>query len=300
MLLYGLLFIATLICGVGYYFRKSRKTQPQATITRHIPYNGGTPVFDPKMFFGRQELITTVFDGIAEKNFAIVGDFRMGKTSILRRLLEAIPQINHPEKKYFPLLIDMQFAEGVRNSSDFFSFLGRMVMDWAKQNSPNTKPGWKTDENYTEADFESDLKAIQAALQAEGEKQPVIALLVDEFTITEGYPDDTLGKLRTLLESMASLRIVVAGPRVPKQWQGFLSELTVETFTAEEARALIVEPMKDAFSFDDNAIELMLSHTGRRPLELNRLCLDIIHNKRNQTNGTVHITRADVEAVIKK
>ena len=93
--------------------RLSSETSPSSWLRRHIleqvdltvvsPYASQQPV-DPSFFFGRELQIKRILRGLESGDFAVVGNRRIGKSSLLRKL-ESLLSVT---TRYQPLRLDCQ------------------------------------------------------------------------------------------------------------------------------------------------------------------------------------------------
>src|SRR5204862_7786306 len=77
------------------------------------PYQAGPPITDKRLFFGREILVQGLRTELLGSSVLLVGPWRIGKSSILRRILA------EPPSDFHPVLVDMQRFAG---ASDYLLY----------------------------------------------------------------------------------------------------------------------------------------------------------------------------------
>ncbi len=100
----SLLFIVSLssLLFAAVYIRR-RIIRRRRLLAHQIPYIQGESIQDPAKFFGREELMAELRDGLANGSFALTGEFRIGKTSIQRQLNQQIGRASCRERVSSPV-----------------------------------------------------------------------------------------------------------------------------------------------------------------------------------------------------
>jgi hypothetical protein len=70
-------------------------------------------------------------------------------------------------------------------------------------------------------------------------------------------------------------------------------------FSNAQARRLITEPVKDIYSYDDEAVTHIVETSSGLPHRIQQLCLEIIHYLQSTPRRT-NITVEDVDTVLQK
>ena len=72
------------------------------------PYISGEPVRREEMFFGRHELLQRIVATLHNNSIMIHGERRIGKTTLLYQLANALRQVEDEEYWFVPVLIDLE------------------------------------------------------------------------------------------------------------------------------------------------------------------------------------------------
>jgi hypothetical protein len=297
---------------------------------KEIPYIAGEAIGPEvgkahgreNVFFGRHEVLRDLRNVLATTNQAIVGRYRIGKTSILLQLGKTLETLDDPDYVFLPEFIDLSHfkfrtVDGVAADDRFFHYLGGRLLDLAERHSvprevldrlkfARVEPGKQAD--YNSVKLKSDIAALikywEAALAP---KAPVLVWLVDEVSRLASLDYETLLMFRALLVDQPRLKTVLCGRRIPKErnepgqspwWNVLGREITVLPLTPEEARALLVEPVHGLFEFDEDALQMLLAAGEGKPFRLQRLGIAVVNNKYGQEPVTTRISRKDVEVAI--
>jgi hypothetical protein len=78
-------------------------------------------------------------------------------------------------------------------------------------------------------------------------------------------------------------------------WYNFFEEIAVDAISPEEARRLVIEPIRGTFRFEAGAAERIVAAAGGKPFQIQRRCLALV--QRLHEEGRRTITRADVDAL---
>ena len=73
---------------------------------KYNPYVAGTPIDNPKLFFGRQKLITNILQGVFNNHIAIQGPRRSGKSSLLIQIAQQLNGLDDAEFYFAPVMFD--------------------------------------------------------------------------------------------------------------------------------------------------------------------------------------------------
>jgi hypothetical protein len=290
-----------------------------AALERHFnPYISGEPVREADMFFGRDDPLRRIINGLHQNSVMVYGERRIGKTTLLFHLAEQLRRTEDPEWVFIPVSVDL---EGTPQNSFFYLL---MEATWGvtrayltkspprlrfHQRSPAPLAEARTAQHtdwveYTDRDFAYDLRVILEALRAVVKPRKVrVVLLVDEVDVFSNY--DTLVQQqfrRVLVSDLAqNLGAVVAGAHINKTWDrqespwfNLFVELPLEPFTREQACALLVEPVRDVYQWNADALDFVLARAEGRPHRLQRYALEAVN--RMLADNRLRITLADVRA----
>lgn len=285
--------------GLGLVTRWVRRQR--ARRRRFNPYIAGAPVFDGNMFFGREKLAAEVLKVLRHKSVIITGERRIGKTSFLHHLKNALAADEVGGHRFFPIFVDL---EGVPESELFQTFMAEMVESLGL--SPPTFASLRFasgQKGYDERHFGHDFQRVVEDLQNRTERKVKLALLIDEADVlgqcSERINERLLGFVSKTFSQ--NLVVVMAGVAVRKSrrgevspWHRFLEELEIPAFTRGEAEALVKSPVAGVFRYQPEAAERILELSRLRPYLIQKLCIHAV--SRMLEDGRTFIRVSDVEA----
>lgn len=274
---------------------------------RFNPYIAGLPIKSPKNFFGREEVTHKIIDSIHQNNFLIEDERRIGKTSLLYHLKYQLEQRNDSDYVFFPVYLNIQATD----EHEFWGHLRDSLFSIQGKARP-TETG-----NYDYFDFTNDMAIVLDELQNQaGGIEIRVVLLMDEVGQLKYYQTHTLSKFRRIFQEEARLGIVMAGYEIERQlndvtspWHNQLVVLRLNAMKEENARKLIMEPVRGVYSYASDAVELILKESRRKPYLIQKIChaavaamLNRVHQLRGQGQETeAMISLEDVkEAIINK
>ncbi len=305
--LLALVLLPSLAGGVWATRRRARNRQRLRR--REVPYVAGGAIVEGSRFFGRQELLQELRNALAGTSYALVGDYRIGKTSIQHQLLQLLEATKDPSHVYLPVFIDLQKLTG--GDDGFFHFLGESLVRLARRHDV---PGEivedldhrraATKKDYDLVAFEEDLKVLLEHWQGRfSPRRPVVVLLIDEIGLLGELEYGTLLQLRSVFVSEPGIKTVMTGVEVPQQdevktsqWWNFFRRKTVAPLTPAEARGLIEEPARGLFVFDNEAVEDIMVEARREPFRLQKLCADVLKYKYSRPRLRRTVTLQDFRA----
>jgi ligand-binding sensor domain-containing protein len=305
--------LGVLLTAGGVTWRSYRKEKQRASAAaarrqealgrRFNPYISGEPVRDPDMFFGRHDLLRRILNALHQNSIMISGERRIGKTTLLYRLGEELRASDDPEWVFIPVMVDM---EGTPQQQFFHLLMENIcgvLRGYLREALPlrfNSAPAG----NYTDRDFIADLRALIEALK------PVVAprtarvvLLIDEMDVINTYDALVQQQLRRIFMSsqaynlgavVAGIQISKAWDRVESPWYNMFNEIQVDPFPQDEARRLLVEPVRGVYEWEGPALEFVLAHADGRPYRLQQFGLQAVNHM--LAEGRERINLADVEA----
>jgi len=293
-----------------------RRIRNQRIRRKEIPYVAGQAISDPSKFFGRRDLITKIRNSIADNSYALIGEWRIGKSSIQYQLINILTSYDDPKYVFLPVFVDLTHL-GTEKDDIFFHFLGEHLLEIAKKrkipdnvikhtmiyrcNSP---------QEYNSQRFEKDIQRLLNYWQNEFiPKKPIIIFHIDEFSIMETYHYDTLLAFRAVFVSEENAQVVLTGVGLPKDkigdklspWSNFLKPpIEVLPLKHDEAKKIIEEPVHNLFSYDKEVIEEIIARAQGRPLQIQNICIDILNYKYNSLILKKRITIEDLKKSLKK
>lgn len=299
---------------MAFVILSNRRRGLQALSRGFNPYISGEPVRRDDMFFGRRALLQRIVDTLHSNSIMIHGERRIGKTSLLLNLMTALREVNDPEYWFVPVYIDL---EGTPQET-FFQLLIEEVLANI-ETLPNAviaitpKLGdlryyTKLDNQYSDRDFNRDLKKVTDVLEEYGDhhdpgKHLRLILLMDEMDVMSSFDRLIQQQLRRIFmrEFAATLGAVVAGIQISKEWDrvespwfNLFNDIALTPFTREQAIELLVEPVRGYYQYDPAAIEFILDHANGRPYKVQQYGLEAVNHMLAARRRRV--TLVDVEA----
>jgi len=271
------------------------------------PYVAGAPVRDPKVFHGREDVFHFIEENLIRtfrnRTILIYGQRRTGKTSVLYQLLRhRLPQ------DFLGVYVDMQeLAPSVRNLGDLLAAIGeRLVAVAAKQ-------GLKLEhhpEGYTHRPTEAFGHLLDQLQVSAREKRTLF--VIDEFEGIEQLvaqkrlEPEVFGYLRSLMQHRDQLGFIFCGSHSlqelnPQYWSIFFNIAIyrkISYLKEEDARRLIVEPVRGSVSYDGLAVEKILKLTQGHPYFIQLICWSLIERLKEERRN--YVTLQDVNAVLEE
>jgi hypothetical protein len=272
-----------LLTSVGIAAMRTRWLRARQLRNRHVPYIVGEAIADSSRFFGREEVLKELSSSIATRSYALVGDFRTGKTSIQHQFTRRLKSVTDLKHIYLPVFIDLQRFSG--GDDRFFHFLGGHLLQLAKADEvpADVLAGLRYGQvgpvaAYDVDSFGDDLKALLAHWNSRyAPRLPIVVYQIDEMGFLGNLTDSTRYGFRSIFVSNPQVKTVLSGKEVPgkdkdkiSQWWNFFTELPMKPLTADESRRLIVEPVKGLFTFENETIEEIMIEAQREPYRIQR------------------------------
>lgn len=298
--------VGLLLIGFGLRFSAALRRKRRAMLTHFNPYIAGSPVRSYGMFYGRDALMHRI-QGLVHKNsFMIHGARRIGKTSMLLQLKKNLGALESPEYKFFPAFIDLQ---GVREDDLFHHMMDELLShrdDWGIE--PEGLLFREGDqEKYLARQFSKDIKRLINILQERESVHIQVVLLMDEVDVLNEFSEKTNQKLRGIFmkDFAEHLSCVMAGIHLKKEWDSagspwynFFEQIPVDAFSEEDAEALILDPVKGIFSYEKEAVTLIVEDTACHPYLIQKVCVSLIGDKLKQ--GNYRITKKDATEALER
>ena len=267
------------------------ETIPKPIFEETSAFITGTPITNPRDFFGRQKELKRLFDLVKRRplqNAAIIGKRRSGKTSLLQylknitttsteqlRLRQKSDWLPYPEN-YRWIFVDFQDSRRQNREG-----LLRYILESLKMSVPNP------------CDLDRFMDVVSSNLH-----QPTIILLDEIGVCLQRCPelDDGFWEgLRSLAttQTNGNLGFVLATPESPIElarntghtspfFNIFGYTTTLGAMTETEARELIAS---SPIPFPDGDIEWILIQSGRWPLLLQILCRERLFSLEEGESG---------------
>lgn len=237
------------------------------------PYVLGRALGPEDPFYGRDDLLTrirTSFQGADQDNLVVLlGARRMGKTSVLRRVHQHLPE------SYVPALVDLQGFEGFGEAAFFYDVASQLCEELKDQNIDVLTPAASSFANAPGQYFRR--RFLRDVRQALGERR--LLLFLDEVEILEDrikagdLSQQVLPYLRSLMQHEDGVSFMLIGTHrldeLTADYWGVLFNLAVYLevghLQEDEVRALLTEPTKDYFEIDSLALDKVYRMTGGHP-----------------------------------
>lgn len=317
-----LLFGALALVGFGYvsYEIFQHNHRVGAAVRRGFnPYISGEPVRREEMFYGRHELLQRIVATLHNNSIMVHGERRIGKTTLLYQLANALRQVDDKEYWFVPVLIDL---EGTTEDQLFLQLAEEICQ--AVGGLPDLPPGalhrlqllaCHAPNRYTDREFGRDLRAIvhvleQYAAERRDQRQLRLILLLDEVDTLSQFNPICQQQLRRIFmrDFAATLGAVVAGIAISKEWDrvespwfNLFNEIAMAPFSRAEAIELLVEPVRGYYIYEPPALEFIVKHSGGRPYRIQQYALEAVnhmlkHKRRRIRMSDVEYAHAQILA----
>lgn len=299
--------VAMALALLALRFWLAHRRRRRALMRHFNPYIAGSPVRNQVMFYGRDELMHRIQNLVHKNSFMIFGARRIGKTSLLLQLKKNLAELKSDDYKFFPCFIDLQ---GVREDDLFHHMMDEVHThrdDWGLS---ELSLAYDEDDqrDYQARQFSKDLKQIIVSLQALHPQCHIqLVLLMDEVDVLNEFTEKTNQKLRGIFmkDFAEHLSCVMAGIHLKKEWDSagspwynFFEQIPVEPFAEEAARALVLDPVKGIFSYEPEAVNLIVEGTSRHPYLIQKVCVALIGTKLQA--GSFRVTAAEARQALDK
>ncbi len=270
------------------------------------PYISGEPVRQAEMFFGRHELLQRIVATLHNNSIMIHGERRIGKTTLLYQLTNALRHIQDDEYWFVPVLVDL---EGTPEEGLFLQLgeeiyqtvlslpdlplvsVQRLQFLTCHRYVDRSAPEAGTPQ-YTDREFSRDLRFMLRLLknyaeQQQNGRQLRLILLLDEVDTLSQFNHIYQQQLRRIFmrDFAATLGAVVAGIAISKEWDrvespwyNLFNEIAMAPFSDAEAIELLVEPVRGFYIFEPAALEFIVSNSDGRPYRLQQYALEAVNH----------------------
>jgi len=292
--------LAVLLLGRWLLLHRERQ---QALATHSNPYTAGGPIMEKSRFFGRSAILQELLASIHNTNFIIMGDNRMGKTSVLRRLQDElgpsnashlyllayidISDIDDEERLFETLLVETKRQFGKRLPTlDFDAILA------------------KKEDAFFRFQYAIDAVIQELETAGTGGRQIRLVFMLDECDVLNELGIRAKSRIRSIFTQrfaqnvsalLVGVRIHLDAERKSPWWNSFRIKL-MTPFSDEEVRALIKEPAGRIYRFEDAAISRIIEWSERNPYLVQLLCHQGVNMATEQKR--LRITNRDIETII--
>lgn len=286
----------------GWGLRRHQERRQQLR-RRFNPYVAGGPIFDHKLFYGREPLVQKILQTVHNNSLLLFGERRIGKTSLLHQVHHRLERLDDPDFAFFPVYIDLQGTP----EEAFFATLADQIFEAAE--------GWVgpvdralalgREGGYDHHQLIRELRTLLRRLAEGTPKQVKLVMLIDEVDELNHYDPRVNQGLRSLFMKRfaENLAAVVAGVGIRKAWEkegspwyNFFEEIEVDALADDAARRLVREPMAGMFQISEGAAKRIVERSEGKPFLIQRACLALVQRLHEEGRRTV--TPADVDSVL--
>lgn len=284
---------------------------------KSIPYIYGCYIKDSATFYGRKEELDHIIQKISEAengkfwHISVIGDYRIGKSSLLKKAEYEIEQktqsisvyvdLSMINQEYFTNSIISKIIDNLdkKLGENYFTKIKNIIKNNAQNHIDldvsiigllkikfNPKEG-----NHWEQFFAALNSLIKKAKCKKDYKS--IVLILDEVNAITQWSDfrDILMKLRAFAQSAIGINLLV-GSAYPlyqlteNEWSPFFNIFTrvnLRGITSDEADELIELPAKEVgINYSKASINLIKEFCGNKPYYIQVLCTKIFEKLRKQ------------------
>ena len=321
---YATLYVThTVIEALVSYLEWMETRKPTTSASQHFnPYIFGFPIQRRDLFFGRESILERVREDMkvtsaTKRDLALVGERRIGKTSLLYQLQTMLKEEGH-----HPLFLDLELIQSVPQFlQSFITQLGQAVF----QNSSLWRAYHRLDRGFLRQ-LDIELQTPMVSLHRLRTQDMVKLFLDDVATLLSRFRKsrehcsrkcvcllDEIGclqpelyrLLRGLAQASPDLVFIIAGSQKDCQMltdtasplYNIFNVIPVEQLDRQSAIQLITQPVEGRIRYSRDAIELLLDASQRRPYHLQGLCY---HALRLLPVSESLITKHQVQSAIKE
>lgn len=297
---------------VTYEIVKRRLFVTAAVRRSYNPYISGEPVRRGEMFYGRHDLLERIVATLHNNSIMIHGERRIGKTTLLYQLADALRTVQDSEYWFVPVFVDLQGTTEERLFHVLMEEIAHVVSALPDVEEADTLAlaGLLLNETeetaYTDRKFNRDLRLIvrllvQYSARNRGGRQVRLILLIDEVDTLSTFHHLYQQQLRRVFmyDFAATVGAVVAGIAISKEWDrvespwfNLFNEVAMEPFTQANAVALIVEPVRGYYVYEPVALDFIIANSGGRPYRIQQYALEAVNHMLQQRRR--RITLVDV------
>jgi hypothetical protein len=248
------------------------------------PYFSKAMIQDPKMFFGRSDLLRCVYEVVAHRQCAsIVGPRGIGKSSFLWYASQPEVQAQFPFDLNRHLFVFLDLRNYLNKTcEDFFHKVSKAIIADGKKCGLTLQSDGKGED-----EFSSILDQVK-----ETNFFPVLLLdAFDKVTLNEHFDPEffeflrahaSLGQVSYVTASIAPLSEICHSGVAGSPFFNIFYTYPMGALSPEEARTLITLPAQESgVAFSNSEIALVLKWAGRHPFFIQRICYLLWEQKQN-------------------
>jgi GAF domain-containing protein/ActR/RegA family two-component response regulator len=277
---------ASAMIAMGISAIRQRSRRIHAVQRQFNPYRAGPPVEDPSKFYGRGKLIQEILDGIHNNYYIVCGPRRIGKTSLLFNIANALTSISARDQTYAYLPVYFSL-EGI-GAKELLRFVMQQIVQRAVVPEDKLHLFRMSSNKYAYGEFEHELKEVisnlkeRYPLEGDSSRQIRIVLLMDEMDKFLSYDSSTHERFRSAVlnspTGAAHVKVIMSGVAIHQLHDSLTSPLfnqfqvrRLGPLTEAEARQLIMEPVKGYYIYDPKAVDAICHTTKLKPQDIQRL-----------------------------
>jgi len=261
------------------------------------PYIPGRPVDNPKLFFGRREILASIRENLVKgrRVFAVSGPPRMGLSSLLRQIPHHLPE------DFLAVRLDL-IDEGQKHLDWLLWYIADSIDKQVGSHlgTADPSPDWREFEAHTEKLLDDYWPRVRAALDDRG-----LILILDDLDDLD-RDGDLLDPLLTLLASWREQEdglAVVLGTsetlqeslvREHPQLLGGALTYNLGALNSEESARLITWPVDGVLTYDYGVSRRLVELTSGQPYYLQLLCFELY----NRCAPAGWVNQLDVDLVM--
>lgn len=165
------------------------------------PFTYGNPISDPRRFVGRTREIKQIVGRLRNQEFessSLVGDRRIGKTSLLKHLADGSVRVKHglPPEQYIFVYVDLQMVDDTMGPIQLWHWLLRLMRQQCKDTDLMELVA------ILEGEERLDTVALDELFEQVDDKGRYLVFLLDEFehiTANANFGPDFYFGLRSLV-----------------------------------------------------------------------------------------------------
>ncbi|BAY12527.1 ATP-binding protein [Calothrix sp. NIES-2098] len=272
-----------------------------ATDWEDNPYIIGRPIYEPELFFGREDLFNFVQDNLNNRAQVILlhGQRRIGKSSVLSQ----IPNfINLEQFLFVPLSLE---GKSQKSLSEVLYELGRDIIDYLELPYLQVVLPAKTDlEEDAQIFFNNFLPQIYQAIDGKN-----LVLLLDEFDVLgDSNEDSAVSHFFPCLQSIVywhkELFIIPVVGRQLDDMPNLLSlfrqapHREIGLLDRQSTERLIVKPAEGILRYEPEAIDAIWELSAGHPYFTQVICFALFSQARDEQRW--HVNRQDVENIVEE
>ncbi len=290
------------------WWRKRRRTR-QNVARRVNPYIAGSPIDRPELFYGREELLQRLIQGVPGNHIALEGPRRSGKSSLLKQLARRLRALSGADYYFAPVYFD---CHATTEADFFYDLMGAIIAALTELKPDLSLPPLnyrplgqdQTSPAYDNRHFKEDLSLILAALAKIIPQDIRIVLLVDEGDALNEYDKVTQRKIRNLISQHQAIKMVWAGTNIlaagsdpTSPWYNLQLSYALPPLPEAEALTLITQPAaKLGYTYQPEASQRILERAQGQPYIIQYLGYRAVEAMLDQKRATINL--ADVEEAI--